>query len=87
MIMVSILFVQCHQEFFVVDGFGHAVFQEFHGFDGCHVGEVVAQGPYARQGAFVDQKVVAARTRSHNVDGREDALVRQTAVDPSREHS
>ena len=55
------LFVQSHQELFVVAGLGHAVFEEFHGFHGGHVGEVVAQCPHSGEGAFVDQEVVAAR--------------------------
>ena len=75
------LFIQTHEEFFVVDGLGYAVLQELHGLNRCHVGEVVAECPNSCQGAFVDQEVVSTCARSHNVDGREDALVRQATVE------
>ena len=52
-----------------------------HGLKRIHVGEYLAQHPHTAQRAVVLQEVVAACARHDEVDGREDALVGQGAVE------
>ena len=58
----------------------YSALQLVHGLYGVHVAEILAQYPHAVQGHFVLQQVVAAGAAGHNVDGGEDALVAEHAV-------
>ena len=69
------------EELVVVAGAFHTVFDELHGFDGGAVGEETAENPHAIEGLGAQQQVVAAGAGSHDVDGGEDALVGECAVE------
>ena len=58
----------------------HVLLHPGHGFDGVHVGKELAEDPDAVDRVRVIQQVVAAGGGENEVDGREDALVGQVAV-------
>ena len=73
--MQLLLTVHAHQEFVVVFGLLQTVFYEVHGFYRIHVGKILAKNPHTVQSSLVEQQVVAAGARCHNVDSREDTFV------------
>ena len=75
------LLVHSEQQFFVAAGFFHLVLDEFHSFHRGAVAQEIAQHPHAGIQFGADEQIVATCARSHNVDSREDALVRQLAVE------
>ena len=72
--------VHADEEFLVVLCAFETAFQLVHGFDGCHVGEVLAENPHTIQSGLVVKQVVAAGAAGDYVHGGEDALVGQSAV-------
>ena len=76
-----LLAVHCEQQFFVRLGAEHSVFDKFHRFNRRIVSNVITQNPHAVDCFLAKEQVVATCARCHNVDSREDAFVRQLAVE------
>jgi hypothetical protein len=74
------LSIHADQKLVVVFGILH-VFQEgVHCLLRVHIGQVVAQHPHPLIGYFINQQIVAAGTGAQDINGRENALVRQFAI-------
>jgi len=69
------------EEFLVVAGFGQLVGEEFHGFDGRQGVEDAAENPGALEVFLGDEQLFLAGAGALDVDGGEDALVDQLAVE------
>ena len=68
------------EELFVGEGVTDAFVYEVHGFEAAHVGHELAEDVHAVERGLVLQKVIATRGALDEIDGREEALVGQTAV-------
>ena len=60
---------------------GHVLLEKFHGFDRCHVGELVAKNERAAEEVLGNKQVVAAGGRGNKVDGRIETFVGHFAVE------
>lgn len=75
------LVVHCQEQLLVAAGFLHTVLDKLHCLDRSAVGEEPAENPHAVDGVLAEEQVVASSARRDDVDGREDAFVRQLAVE------
>ena len=62
-------------------GGDEAVADGVHGFDGVHLGNELTDNPHAVERCVIMQQIVAACRRLNEVDGREDTLVGERAVE------
>ena len=75
------LVVHCQEQLLVAACFLHAVLDKLHCLDRSAVGEESAENPHAVDGVLAEEQVVASSARRDDVYGREDAFVRQLAVE------
>lgn len=75
------LVVHCQEQLLVAAGFLHTVLDKLHCLDRSAVREEPAENPHAVDGVLAEEQVVASSARRDDVDGREDAFVRQLAVE------
>ena len=73
--------VHLDEELRVVGRLLETALEEFHGLDGVHVGQVVAQEPDAVDVLRIVEQVVAAGGAEGDVHSREDALVGELPVE------
>ena len=62
------------EKLLVVERIFEAFLHIGHGFDGSHVGDIVAKNPHTVDGGLVLQEVIAAGAGCYDVDGGEDTL-------------
>ncbi len=69
------------EELFVGGSVAHSLLQKLHSLDGGEVGEMVAEDHRTGQNIGLDEEVVAAGGGGGKVDGGEDALVGEAAIE------
>ena len=76
-----LLSVHGHQELLVAAGVYETVADGVHGLDRCHLSDELADDPHAVERGLIKQQIVATCRREYQVDGREDTLVGERAVE------
>ena len=76
-----VLSVHREQELLVGVRLHQTVADGAHGLDGVHLGNELTDNPHAVERSVIMQQIVAACRRLNEVDGREDTLVGERAVE------
>ena len=76
-----LLSVHGHQELLVAARVDQAVADGVHGLYWCHLGNELAYDPHAVERGLIKQQIVATSRRQYQVDGGEDTLVGESAVE------